>query len=67
MYVKCSCRQLCYTYDMVFIAIFKIKHKLYTASGPAPRNEKFWVRTCGPNEKVWGADRIALFVVMDHQ
>jgi hypothetical protein len=26
---------LCYTY-MIFITIFKIKHKLYTASGSAP-------------------------------
>jgi hypothetical protein len=39
---------LCYTYDMIFITIFKIKHKLYTASGsafsPSP-TETFWLRT----------------------
>jgi hypothetical protein len=29
---KCSCRDLCYTYSM----IFKIKHKLYIAPGSAP-------------------------------
>jgi len=27
---------LCYSYEMVFITIFKIKHKLYTVSGSAP-------------------------------
>jgi hypothetical protein len=37
---------LYYTYDMIFITIFKMKHKLYTASGsPPPPNEKSWLRT----------------------
>ena len=25
--------------------VFQVKHKLYIASGSAPPNEKFWVRT----------------------
>ena len=35
-------------YDMIFVTVFKMKHKLYTASGsvPSPPNEKFWVHAC---------------------
>jgi len=35
-------------YDMIFIAIFKIKHELYIALGSAltPSSEKCWVSPC---------------------
>jgi hypothetical protein len=38
---------LCNTYDSYNI-IFKIKNKVYIASGsaPPPPTQKFWVRTC---------------------
>jgi hypothetical protein len=40
---------VCCGYDMVFITIFKVKHKLYTASGsalpPPPTRENSWVCT----------------------
>jgi hypothetical protein len=38
---------LLYSYNMMFITIFKIK-KFYVASGsaPPPHKEKFWVRPC---------------------
>jgi hypothetical protein len=45
----CVCVQLqtmlCYinNYDMIFITVFKIKHKLYITSGSALSNLKFWV------------------------
>jgi hypothetical protein len=40
-----DCDMLCLQRDF-YNTIFKIKHKLYTASGSAPPKEKFWVRTC---------------------
>lgn len=35
MYVN-AIAVLCYSYEMVFITIFKIEHKLCTVSGPTP-------------------------------
>ena len=36
-----------YIYDMMFLTVFKIKHKFYMTSGsaPPPPNGKFWVCT----------------------
>ena len=50
MYI-CYCKQRCYTYDMIFITIFKIEHKLCIASGSTLLNENFWERTCIDNIK----------------
>jgi hypothetical protein len=36
MYKNAVQTVLCCTYNMIFITIFKIKHKLYIASGAAP-------------------------------
>jgi len=35
----------CYGYNMMFLTIFKIKHKLCRASGSATSIADFWVRT----------------------